>query len=450
MKITLLPSDKGDCLLIEGGGVAILADGGMPTSYKEEVRPFLGQWAKAGRPLDLLYVSHVDQDHIGGVLQLLEDMVEWRVHKFKVGKGRPSRVPAFDEPPKVKRIWHNSFKALVPQNEGEIGTMLAARANTLSSSARPSALKLAAAYRNIANSIPEAVKVSRRIAANQLAIPLNREFGGKLAMVRDSDTAAIKLKAGSKLSIRVLGPFQKDLEILRDYWNAWLEDTKNAGTVRSLEKWLEDNGGALGASTVGLSIDDEIGRRRSVTQPNLASLMLLLEEQKAGRAVRVLMTGDGHHHDVLGGLKHHGVLADGAGLHVDVLKIPHHGSEHNMDRVFAKRITADHYLFCANGEHENPDLRILEVLLESRLGSGGALSPNPQAGQPFTIWLNCSVAYLDRKLAALTAAGKGTDKLGEARAHLVKVEKALADAKAASGGRLTVHLQDTVPLVLQV
>jgi hypothetical protein len=230
MKITLLPSEKGDCLLIESDDVAILADGGMPGSYAAEVRPFLGRFAAAGGELDLVYVSHVDQDHIAGVLQLLEDMVQWRVHKHKVANNRPSSKPKFDEPPAVKRIWHNSFKALVPQNAGEIGTMLAARANTLSSSGNPAAIKLAAAYSNIANSIPEAIKVSRRIAADQLDIPLNGEFNHLLAMVRGNN--AIKLKPGSKLSIRVIGPFEKDLEILRDYWNAWLKDVKNANAVR--------------------------------------------------------------------------------------------------------------------------------------------------------------------------------------------------------------------------
>ena len=43
-------------------------------------------------------------------------------------------------------------------------------------------------------------------------------------MVRDKK--AITLKPGSQLSIRVIGPFQKDLEILRDYWNAWIDDGK--------------------------------------------------------------------------------------------------------------------------------------------------------------------------------------------------------------------------------
>ncbi|MBR0957454.1 MBL fold metallo-hydrolase [Bradyrhizobium japonicum] len=449
MKITLLPSEKGDCLLIESEDVAILADGGMPGSYTAEVRPFLGRFAAAGGELDLVYVSHVDQDHIAGVLQLLEDMVQWRVHKHKVAHNRPSTKPKFDEPPAVKRIWHNSFKALVPENAGEIGTMLAARANTLSSSGNPVAMKLAAAYSNIANSIPEAIKVSRRIAADQLDIPLNGEFNNRLAMVRGNN--AIKLKPESKLSIRVIGPFKKDLEILRDFWNAWLQDVKNANAVRSLKEWLETNRAGLPAGTLGLSIDDEIGRRAKVTEPNLASLMLLLEETKAGGGVtRAIMTGDGHHEDILAGLKHHGLLPDGKGLHVDLLKIQHHGSEHNLDRDFVKRITADHYVFCANGEHENPDLRIIEVLLKSRLGEDDELSPNPEAGQSFTVWLNCSSQYLKKQIEAKEAAGKSTTKLEKSLKHFELVEKALAEAKAESGGKLKVKTLKANPLVLEI
>jgi len=449
MKITLLPSEKGDCLLIESDDVAILADGGMPGSYAAEVRPFLGRFAAAGRELDLVYVSHVDQDHIAGVLQLLEDMVQWRVHKHKVANNRPSTKPKFDEPPAVKRIWHNSFKALVPQNGGEIATMLASQANSLSSSGNPAAMKLAAAYSNIANSIPEAIKVSRRIAADQLAIPLNGEFNHLLAMVRGNN--AIKLKPGSKLSIRVIGPFEKDLEILRNYWNAWLDDVKNANAVRSLKEWLERNRAGLPAGMLGLSIDDEIGRRSNVTEPNLASLMLLLEESRPGGGVaRAIMTGDGHHEDVLAGLKHHGLLPDGQGLHVDLLKIQHHGSEHNLDRDFVKRITADHYVFCANGEHENPDLRIIEVLLKSRLGDQDEISPNPEADQSFTVWLNCSSQYLMKQIEAKERAGKSTKQLEKSLEHFLLVEEALAEAKADSGGKLKVKTLKTNPLELNI
>jgi hypothetical protein len=135
---------------------------------------------------------------------------------------------------------------------------------------------------------------------------------------------------------------------------------------------------------------------------------------------------------------------------VDIMKMPHHGSEHNMDRSFAKRLTADHYVFCANGEHENPDVRILEVLLASRLGTGTELSSNAEAGQPFTIWLNCSTAFMDREIAAKIAERKKTTELQKARKHLAEVEAMLDKAKRNSNGRLTVNLLDTNPLELEI
>ena len=125
------------------------------------------------------------------------------------------------------------------------------------------------------------------------------------------------------------------------------------------------------------------------------------------------MTGDGHHDDVLAGLTHHGRLARRCGVHVDVLKVQHHGSENNIDRNFAKRVTADHYVFCANGEHENPDLRVLEVLLKSRLGTAAERSPKPEAGQPFSVWLNCSSEYLKKQIAARRTMGRRCQGAGE-------------------------------------
>ncbi|WP_457811132.1 MBL fold metallo-hydrolase [Sinorhizobium meliloti] len=447
MKITLLPSEKGDCLLIEAGAVSILADGGMPGSYISEVRGFLGRWAEdTGKELDLVYVSHVDQDHIAGVLQLLEDTVQWRVFDHKLTNGQPATKPPFKRPPKIKRIWHNAFKNMVDESEA-IGSVLAARANTLSSSTNPSLLRLADAFRSVANSIPEAIKVSRRIAADQLNIPLNGEFGNLLAMVRGQEV--ISLNPAGDLAIRVIGPSKKDLEVLRKYWKNWLANSENAGSVDKLEAWLEDNDGPLPPG-FGVSIDDELGNRKSVTEPNLASLMLLLEEPKPGGGVtRLVLTGDGHSDDVLAGLTHHGRLVDGSGLHVDVLKLQHHGSEHNLDRSFVKRITADHYLICANGEHENPDLRVLEVLLDSRLGAAEHLSPNPQTGHPFTIWLNCSTDYLEKQQAAhIAKKGAPSDKLTKCIRQFTAIEKMLAEAKQANNGRLKLKYLKASPLVL--
>ena len=44
----------------------------MPDAYREHVAAALGKLRKANKKIDLVYVSHIDQDHIGGVLAMLD------------------------------------------------------------------------------------------------------------------------------------------------------------------------------------------------------------------------------------------------------------------------------------------------------------------------------------------------------------------------------------------
>ena len=80
----------------------------------------------------------------------------------------------------------------------------------------------------------------------------------------------------------------------------------------------------------------------------------------------MLLTGDGHWKDILNGLERHKLLKGGK-LHVDVLKAQHHGSEHNFKDEFCDVVTADDYVFCGNGQHENPDLDVLQMVVDRRI-----------------------------------------------------------------------------------
>jgi hypothetical protein len=411
MKLTLLPSDKGDCLLLESpDGTTILIDGGMSDSYTVHVRPFLADWRnKQKRPLDLVYVSHIDQDHIAGVLQLMNDIVDWRVYRHKREHGEDWDEPEFPEPPEVARLWHNGFHDLIGENVGEVASMLAARGAQLATSAVPELQKLGADYQAIAASVPEAIKLSRRVSANQLKILLNKEFGGLLAMVRDPPDEN-SVTSGTIGCARTRRSFPR------------------------VRRWAGDEDARLDLGGIAtLDIDDELGDRRAVTEENLASLMLFVEHD--GKTI--LLTGDGHHTDIIAGLEHNNCLADGKALHVNVLKVQHHGSEHNLNREFAKRITADYYVICGNGMHENPDLRVLQVIAESRLGSGDQLGTNPQAKDPFEVWFNCSSEFLKKEIAQRKDQKRGFEKYVEAAEHFAKVERDMNRYVAQSGGALS-------------
>ncbi len=69
---------------------------------------------------------------------------------------------------------------------------------------------------------------------------------------------------------------------------------------------------------------------------------------------------------MLEGLALAGVIDEGGSLHVDVLKIPHHGSDRNAAADFYERITADHYVYSGDGKHGNPERASFEWLLAAR------------------------------------------------------------------------------------
>jgi beta-lactamase superfamily II metal-dependent hydrolase len=76
IRLSMFPAIDGDCLLLEYGqdqlSRAILIDGGRESTYLS-LRPALTELSTEGRQIDLLVVTHIDQDHILGILALFED-----------------------------------------------------------------------------------------------------------------------------------------------------------------------------------------------------------------------------------------------------------------------------------------------------------------------------------------------------------------------------------------
>lgn len=419
MKLTVFQSGKGDCILLAGAdGRLVLADGGMPDAYAEHVRPAMGQLAAAGRTLDLVYLSHIDQDHIGGILRLFDDAVAWRVFDYQQGQGNAGfPPPAGARPPDVAKVWHNAFAEQVGRNAGKISSLLAATAETLSGSSEPEVLATAALHGQLATSVSEAIRLSRRLDADQLGIPTNPEFGGHLAFVQ---TPVQTIPIGG-MRLTVIGPFQRDLRKLRTEWNAWLR--KNTDALAGIADDARRDAERMGLSELDrvifpfLEAARKLGQRSLVTAPNLASLMLLVEEGTR----TLLLTGDGHGDDIMAGLRESGRLAHGGGLHVDVLKVQHHGSENNITDAFCRTITADQYVFCGNGEHLNPDLEVIRAIVRSRTGTAAERSHNPEVGHPFRFWFNSS---------------SGVTQKAEAKAHMQALEALVAQLVAASGGQM--------------
>ena len=422
MKLTAFRAAEGDSLLLESAdGHRLLMDGGTTGAYATHVAPALGRLRGQAKDLDLVCVTHVDADHISGVLKLLDDEAAWRVHDHQVAAGNADhRRPAADRPARVRTLLHNAFGDQVGANGGEIRDMLATSATLLSAAEDDRLAGIAEGQRDLAASIPQALRVSRRIRADQLNIPLNPQFDGKLALVADGTP---DFRLGS-VRLKLIGPFPQDVDKLRRDWNEWLRSHKEQ--VRNLrargEREADDLGAAEAERELGprfraaeslgaaeLALASRLGLRSRVTVPNLASLMFLAE----GDGATVLLTGDGHWQDILAGLDHHGALDRQERLHVKVLKVQHHGSEHNIAQPFCDAITADNYVLTGDGKHGNPELVVLQLIFDRRMAGDR---------RKFVFWFTSTSALSD------------TD---EGRDHMAKVESLVAKLAARSGGRLT-------------
>jgi hypothetical protein len=319
-KLHIVQAKQGDCLILEYGTQAepkyILIDGGPAAIYKTHLRDELRRIKEAKGKLDVAVLSHVDDDHVRGLLDLMAELQQQR------DDGAPETIS-------IGELWHNSYSQTVGDEIENRFRMLVKDLGPLSDIMGDSD----AVDRNIS----QGDRLTRSAAA--LGIPIN-PFTLEHPICVDDAPAPITF---DNLRLQVVGPTNKNLEKLRKDWLAWLKAQEKRAQERDLAV----------AEKAAIKADESV--------PNLSSIMLLAEA--AGKTI--LFTGDGRGDDLLQGLGQAGLLSPEGKLHVDVLKLPHHGSVRNVTREFFKTITADTYAISANGDDGNPDLTTLTWIVEA-------------------------------------------------------------------------------------
>ena len=177
-----------------------------------------------------------------------------------------------------------------------------------------------------------------RILAKKLKLPLNKGFKDDLVML---ETATQPSKFG-KLTLQRCRP----------------EPGEPGCASRRVDGLARQGREANGSNAATMANADK-------SVPNLSSIVLLAECD--GKTI--LLTGDARSDHILDGLKQAGVLTDGK-LHVDVLKVAHHGSDRNDTAKFFKTVTADTYVISANGKDDNPDYETLKWIVEAAHSAG--------------------------------------------------------------------------------
>ena len=419
MRLRTFKATDGDSLLLSSGdGHHMLVDGGRSDSFREHAAASVSQCGT----LDVLCVSHIDADHITGVIELLDHEVDWRVHlaeKANPPAGRrPFPRPSVPKPPKILDVWHNGFGDQLAGAAGNVRNMLSLAAASQLSLAQRDSISRSAYLPDLALGEKQGIVLTHRLGAGQLGIPLNGHFGGKLILAGMANST---FNLGTTM-LTVIGPFEEDVEALRAQWEKWLRD--NSKTIQDLRDQMDRDSDRLQLSEADLFLramrdiasSASLGNRSTVTTPNLASIMILAEE--AGRSI--LLTGDAAGQDLVKGLKKAGKLDRKGTIHLDILKVQHHGAGANIDEAFAKAVTADHYVFCGNGAHHNPEVEVVTLIAETRF-LPARRGPNPKAAAPFEMHFNYS------KATANTASRKK---------QMKAIEQRTAALVARSGGQM--------------
>ncbi len=322
-----LPARHGDALLLHCGETSnpdrYLIDGGWKNVYINALKPRLEalRGAKPTLPIHLLIVSHIDEDHITGIVDLTAELRDQA--------NRHSRLSY-----KIESMWHNSFDDIIGNGAATL------------SQAGGSVLQAASATAAASLEIPVNGEAAIRLAgitqgrtlrddAKFLSCAVNKPSGNGLMV---ASTTPIEIT--QRVKIRIVGPGLAQVDDLRKEW----------------DKYLKQKG--LGVSTAGV----ELAQYLDESTANLSSIVAHVQcEDK-----EILFTGDARGDFILKGMEEIGLLSPGGTRHLSVLKVPHHGSDRNVETDFFKRLPADHYIFSADGEYGNPDLPTFQMLFKAR------------------------------------------------------------------------------------
>ncbi len=311
----MLPALEGDCLWIEYGSRAkprrILIDGG-PIGAEPMLRAEIEKLPLDQRRFELAVITHVDSDHIAGILKLLAD------------------------PPKglhMQQVWFNAYKHLAP---GMLGPLEG-----------------------------EFLTVHLKEMEKRRKGSWNGSFKGAAVGVPASGVPPVFNLAG-QMKLTVLAPGVAALAKLRIGWKKVLQEYNllpGSGLTAKdlLKKSARYRPGFLGDEVRKLALEPFLQDKGI---PNRSSIALLASYR--GRVC--LLAADAWPGDIEDSLKK--IAGPSRRIFpVDLIKVPHHGSAKNNSSDFYKRVSTSRYLISSSGaRHGHPDAPAIARILVNKKG----------------------------------------------------------------------------------
>lgn len=344
--ISFFPAFNGDSILIKINDYVMLIDGGYVNTFSKYIKPELEEISSKNISLNHIIVTHIDKDHISGIIKLLKEN---------------NNAPFI----KIDNIWHNSFKHIKQFNPD-------VKFNGKS-------LKELKINYNLQEEQTETIKNVSAVQGSTLASILlekiynwNAEFDGKA--VSASNKVVVNLT--DKITLKLLSPSTEKLCDLNLDWKKELYQ-KGYSTNENLEGFSE----IAFESIIANQKEQKSLKKKDVSTSNLnieelANSPFFEDEASAnGSSVafiieynqkKLLFLADSHPSTIIESLKLHYKKQDFP-LYFDIIKISHHGSNKNTSLELLKMITSQRYVFSTNGKtHNHPDKETIARIISQQ------------------------------------------------------------------------------------
>lgn len=338
MRIELLPALNGDCILVEYIPIHfILIDGGYVDTYHNHLLPRLREIAAQAGVIDLIVVTHIDGDHISGIIKFLEE----------------------DELPiEVKSIWYNGYRHV-------------------QSIVKVSDVPETFVHKNICkDGNTECKPISAKQGCTLSALITRRGLTWNEPTNGGVIKAPMTITFGDT-AVHILSPREDDIDNLGDFWRKRLIIDGLLRKEHSEEYWDDAFEFCLSKDKPGFRFHEQkVSRSYNLEKikeapyeaddsaTNGSSIAFVLET--GGQ--RILFLGDAHAETVEQSL----IALYGekkTPIKFDAVKLSHHGSYNNNSPKLLSMIACDKWLISTNGDNYNhPDISTLAHIVTHNTG----------------------------------------------------------------------------------
>lgn len=310
VKVYLLPADEGDFIWVRYGNdencANVLIDGGTKDSGAEyaDVIQFI---ADQGKTIEALILTHIDYDHIQGVVDGI------------------SRVSSKVLKKVIKRILFNTCRGISREQGQVIGENRFVE-NQIKGD------RYTGAY-----GIRDAITLMELLIEKDVADRVIDYIVSGMEMIWDKDAL-----------IRIISPGKKELNRFLNKWEPYCKEEEVSVYTTNLESTREN--------LINL-MKERLGNDPSVN--NAASMAFLFEYKD----VKIAFLADAKPSVCMQGLKE---LKIKLPCKVDVLKLSHHGSKNNTSDVLLKNLKTEIYMLSTNGNKKTvPNKVVVAHLLKN-------------------------------------------------------------------------------------